>query len=364
MGSPYSSRVSRPIGCSDKAMGGAALNMGLEAIMGETDMITVFDDFNGVVLTDEFDEAANWETNNWVLTEDADVASVGAVVCMNDPNEATNIYNYDSCITIYPGTSDDSGGNMQLDVVNGGVAAAVTQHQFPHIWVPASTVLGPQGVAADALDHSVLTFATRIGFRADRVVDGAGAWDGKAYIGWAAAGDTSILDHDTGVITTAAGNLHGFHICELAEINGVSKRATADAIVDPTNETEIYPITSADGTVANGAAVAGDTMWFDLALRMDITNMSDDDANGWTTFYHRGPLNKNASTVPGGLVSPAPGEGYMPWTKHDVVIPNQTPNHTVTLVPTIEVINGPTAGVDCVVYVDWWAFGKSRTSMR
>ena len=44
------------------------------------------------------------------------------------------------------------------------------------------------------------------------------------------------------------------------------------------------------------------------------------------------------------------------------VLLNQTPNHTVALVPTIEVINGPTANRDGVFLVDWWAFGCSRFS--
>lgn len=360
MGSSYSSRVSRPIGLNDKAFGGAGLNLGLEAIAGETDMITTFDDFNGVVKEEGWDDAANWETSGWVLTEDVGVASVGDLIHMNDPVNVLNDFN--SCITIYPGTADSSGGNMQLDAINGVVAASTTNHEFPHIWIPETATIGPQGVAGDALDNNVLVFACRIGLRADDVVIGDGNWNGAMFIGWAAAGDTSIIDHDTGVLTTAEGNLHGFHICLLGEVNGVSKRDNTTAIIDGTNETELYPVGSVDGTLAAGAGTVGDTMWFDLALRMDITDQSLDAGNGYTTFYKRGPLNKNAPTSAGRNVSTAPGEGYMPWIKHGTVLENQTPNHTIALVPTIEVIASATATQDCIVYVDWWAMGRSRRS--
>ena len=218
--------------------------MGLEALYGETEMITVFDDFNSVVLAEGFGDAANWETNGWELTEDAGGGALAAdSISMNDPNADTQTHAFSSCIRIVPGTTGDSGGNMQLDAVNGAVAAPTNNHDFQHIWID-ETATTP---AAEALDNTTLVFACRIGLRHDITNTGAGAWGptnegGKVYIGWAAAGDTSVLDHDTGLVTDGAGNLLGFHICELGEIHGVSKRITADNYTLNTNYVAMAPV--------------------------------------------------------------------------------------------------------------------------
>jgi len=196
-------------------------------------------------------------------------------------------------------------------------------------------------------------FAGRVGFRSDDNATTAGAggnlgdWDSKAFIGWAAAGDASILDHDTGVVTTTAGNLHGFHICELGEINGVSKRTTADAMAAGTNYTGLRGNGAVFNTLANGCDTVFQTVWYDLALRMDITDMSDDDDNGQTTFYWR---------------RVRPGRQLGGWTRHATILQNETANHTVALVPTIEFINGPTADCDGAILIDWWAFGRNRVN--
>ena len=117
-----------------------------------------------------------------------------------------------------------------------------------------------------------------------------------------------------------------------------------------------------DGTLANGAKVVGDTMWFDLALRMDIIDMSDDAANGSTRFFYRGPLNRVSPVNAGKDEMSQPGQGYYPWREHSTVLLNQTPNNDVSLVPTIEVIDGPTTDTDMVFYLDWWTMGRSRVS--
>ena len=338
---------------SDRAFGGAASEMHINATAGEGDMVTVFDDFNGVVLAEGFGDAANWETNGWVLTDDPVGAPTGDQISMNDPNVSTQTLPFDSCIRVFGGTVNDRGGNMQLDAVNGTVAAATNNHEFTHLWIPETATL-PAGLA---LDNTIWTFGCRVGLRADLTTTGAGNWNSKLFIGWAAAGDTSIMDHDTGAITTTAGNLHGFHVPEDGSIDGISKRITADAMVDGTNFTELVAAGGADGTTANGAAVAGDTMWFDLALRMTITDMDDNAANGATEFFTRriAPL----ATAPG-----HPGSRMNSWVRNPTVLSNETPNHSVALVPTIEFINGPTADQDGVVFVDWWTFGCSRISRQ
>jgi hypothetical protein len=333
-------------------MGGAALNMGLDAIMGGTDMITVFDDFNSIIKgADTFGGDAIFEDSGWVLTDDAS-APTGEEISMNDPSDV-DVW-APSCLKIFVGTNDDAGGNMQLDLINGAIGTLVGTADFPHLFIPETAA----GVTV--LDNTVWVFACRIGLRADLTTTGSGNWEAKCFIGWAAAGDTSILDHDTGVITDANGELFGFHINETGCIDGISKRTAGDSMVESTNWTRLVSTGGVDGTVANGYTTAGDTAWFDLALRMNITDMSAAAANGFTEFfYRRVPMCATAPGLdPGG---DRPGRGTA-WRRHSTVLSNQTPNGAVAHVPTIEVLNGPTADQDCVVMVDSWAFGCSRLS--
>jgi len=353
MATDYGARFSKAVGCTRHAMGGAAEGMGIEALAGDTEMVTIFDDFNGIVLKEGFGDGANWETARWVLKDDPVGAPTGDEISMNDDDTGASELDFNSCIRIFPGTVNDRGGNMQLDVANGAVAAATTLYDFHHMWIPTSaTVGGNYGslAAAAALDNSTWVFACRIGFRADLTVtagtNGIGDWNGKVYIGWAEAGDGSIMDHDTGVITQAEdGPLVGFHIGEDGSIDGISQRTVNTAYAEGTNLTELVAAGGVDGTVANGATTAGDTMWFDLALRMDIVDQNAAANNGTTRFYWRKVL---------------PGSQLGEWNPHPTVLTNQTPNNNVILVPTIEVMSGPTADLDCVVFLDWWAFGRNR----
>lgn len=350
MASTYSGRHSKPLGVSAEGWAGAGRNMSIEALSGDTDLITVFDDLNGTVKgTDTFGGAAVFEDSGWVLTDDG--VPVGDEIDMNNP---ANVDVWaPSCIRIFTGTADDAGGSMQLDLVNGAIGTLISTTDFPNLFVPETAA------GAAVLDNTVWIFACRIGLRADLTTTGAGDWNSKAFIGWAAAGDTSIMDAPTGAITDAAGNLHGFHIPEDGSIDGISKRITAGSLVDGTNFTELLRAGGVDGTLLNGAVTAGDTMWFDLALRMTITDMSDNAANGATEFFHR---RVPATTgPPGNRDDQLPGEGTA-WVRNAVVLLNQTPNHSIALVPTIEVINGPTGGRDGVFFLDWWAFGCSRFS--
>jgi hypothetical protein len=309
------------------------LNLGIEALAGETDMVTVFDDFNQYIDVRDLATATTGglEDNGWTITQ-VGGAAAGSGVGINDDASVL----WDSCLRVNCGTADDQGGNLQL------IPGAGETH-FPHIWIADSGT-------ATALDSTTFVFACRVGL----VPEGT-TWAAKAFIGWAQAGDTSIMTAATGVITIAStGALVGFHIPEDGSIDGISHRTAATAMAEGTNFTDLT------GTGWNTGLTAGAPVWFDLALRMDITDMSDDNANGATRFYWRGPLN----SVTGGAGSVefnAPGEGYPPWREHGTVLTNQTPNDGTILVPTIEAINGA-AGNEGDVLVDWWAMGVSRFS--
>ena len=356
----YANKYGRPLGASRDAFGGAGLNLPVGCLEGEGDMIYTFDDFNGYLAQDSFSGTAIFEDSGWVLTDDAATPTADTIQ-MN--SSATATADFDSCLRIFPGTGDSTGGQMQLALSDQAIGTIVGQLDFPHITVPEDASIPSRGAggAGTALDSTTWVFATRIGLNAD--VTGTGTnWNGAMFIGWASAGDTSILDHDTGVITDAAGNLHGFQVGIDGSIRGISKRITGDSQVDGTNYTELLTAASADNTVANGARVVNDTMWFDLALRMDITDMSDDTANGSTRFFYRGPLNRVSPLNPGRDEFSKPGEGYHPWREHSTVLLNETPNHSEFLVPAIETLNGATAGLDCCMYTDWWVMGRSRVS--
>ena len=55
--------------------------------------------------------------------------------------------------------------------------------------------------------------------------------------------------------------------------------------------------------------------------------------------------------------------GDHPWVRHGTVLTNQAfPVNAVALIPTIEILNGPTN--DSLVKIDWWLFAQSRYSLR
>lgn len=356
--SSYSARYSKPLGAGQYGMGGAATDLGIEALAGETEMITVFDDFNDPLPNTEFgavsaaDGTTNaWEECGWVMT---DVGTpTGDEVGMNDPGDV-DVWT-PSCIRIMTATTEDEGGNMQLDLINstadgtylgsGTNDMTFYRRNFPHLWFPETAA----GVTAP--DNTVWTFGCRIGLRADFTNGGLGDWDSKLYIGYAVAGEAAVMTPGTGAISVAAAadQLVGFHVGEDGSLDGISQRVGTTAYAEGTNFTELLAAGGVDGTVANGAATAGDIMWFDLAFRMTVLDSSETTGNGATRFYHRRV--------------PKPGDGYKPWVEHPTVLIDQTPSHTVSLVPTIEAINGPTAGRDGMVYLDSWAFGVSRYSL-
>ncbi len=353
---PFGTKYQRGLGAAENAMGGAAQGLSIDALEGEGDMITVFDDFNSTLKGAEgFGDAAVWEDSGWVLTDVG--APTNDAVSMNSPSTVAEWA--PSCISIYSGDADDAGGNMQLDLVNGAIGTLVGTANFPHIYIPETDA----GVAA--YDGTCWMFACRVGFRADLTTTGSGDWDSKMFIGWAEAGDTGILA--AGGVTMATpiiaqaetGPLVGFCIPEDGTINGISQRTVSTAYAAGTNYVQLAAAGAVDGTVANGATTAGDTMWFDLALRMNVTDQSNDAANGSTEFFYRRV--PKARVAPGRDILDAGGT-QGPWRRHPTVLLNQTPNNDVALVPTIEMVNGPTAGVDGKILLDWWCFGVSRLS--
>lgn len=356
MGTSYSGRYSKPLGCGREAMGGAALNMGIEALGGETDMVTVFDDFNDImpatVVTAATGDADTniWEDCGWVFTDIG--TSAASAVSMNAAATATLPYN--SCITFNPGTGDDDGVLCQLDTVNAAAASpgansltALNVRHFPHIWFPET------GAGATTLDNTIFTFACRVGFTGE-----AAALDGKAYVGWATAGEAGIQTAATGalIVAAAADQRLGFHFNfdSGTGIHGISQRVGNTAYADGTNFTPLL-----EGIAANfTAATAGEILWFDVALRAKIADWSETAGNGSVEYFWR---RVNPVTVAPGDVGQRTGDALNTWARHPVVLTDQIPNHSVALVPTVEVLNGP-AGNMMDMYMDWWSFGISRAS--
>lgn len=369
MATNYSGRYSRPLGASRHAMGGAAENMGIEALAGDTDLVTIFDDFNHIMPTVALpvvalgDAATNvWEECGWVLTDAGSTTTpVAGTISMNDPAVVTE--DFSSCLKIYSGTADDEGGSMQLDMVAADMACTANnttalsgRYNFPHMWIPETDALQEGGLTAGAtantaLDNTTWVFACRVGFRSDDDAaasdDGLGGWDSKAFIGFAKTAEAAVLLPATGLVSAAAADdvLVGFHICELGEIYGISQRTGNTAYATGTNRVEITAAGSVDNSLANNCDVAYQTTWYDLAFRMDVVDMSDANNNGTTKFFHRRVL---------------PGVQLGDWIPHPTVLTDQTPNSATSLVPTIELVNGPTAGADGCIMLDWWAFGRNR----
>lgn len=342
MATDYGARFSKAVGCTRHAMGGAAEGLGIEALAGDTAMVTVFDDFNGVIEADAFGVGTTWETLGWEIADVGGGAQTGDYIEMNDCKSQVD---FDSSIVIVPGDTADLGGNCQLDKVTGDEAAGTAVYEFPHMWIPST------GSGVTVLDDTTWVFATRVGFQSgDATAIGAasGDWNGKTYIGWAVANDVNVMTNTTGAIVIAStGGLVGFHVTESGDIRGISHRTAATAMAEGTNYTTLLAAGGVDGNTGNGATSANQKMWFDLAVKLDITDMDDDDDNGYSTFYWRRVL---------------PSKPLGDWMKHPTVLENQTPNSATVMVPTIEVINGPAVVQECAVGIDWWAFARNRVN--
>jgi len=338
----YSTRRGRPLGVSEQGAGATLTNMNLFALDGESEIVSVHDDFNGYVMDEHFGGANNWETQGWALTDAGTTTTpVADFMSMNDGSVDTDFY---SCIRVVAGTAADEGGNAQL--LGAGAAALPSASGgggFPHIWIPTS------GMDTEVLDKTVITFHCRVG-----VVSNAVTCDGKWFIGFAEVGDTSILTTTTGVITIAStGALFGFHFNADSQdtLRFVSHRTAATVMATTVNFLELT-----DGI--DVGYTAGHPRVFDLSFRLIVNNMSDNANNG---------ISAAAWREVGGQVNPGneginlPGEGYAPYNL-TALLDNQTPNSGTMLVPTIELMNGPTNHTQ--LKLDSWSMGLSRYTLK
>lgn len=324
-----------PLLGSRASFGGAAENLTIDAIAGESDLVTTFDDFNTYVNVAEFGAADGLENIGWVVGDIGVPAGDGAGI--NDDGSIR----YESALRVNAGTAPDTGGHLKINPL-------ATASRSPHIWLADNG----SGANPAVLDNTTFIFACRLGFESN--VDGG--WDGKVFVGMAGQTDTAILvvTGDGDLITLPAGDpMLGFHVLENGSVRGVAIRdETITSLVDGTHFTELLAADSVDN------AAADTPTWIDLALRMVITDMSDNAANGSIEFFYRRGV---PATVTLGRPGVPPSQRLGDWTKHPTVLNNQTPNNdAVLLVPTIEVLNGPTNQSDLLV--DWWAMGISRYS--
>ncbi len=94
--SNYSGRVSKPVGASANAMGGCALNMAAECLNGQTDMVTIFDDFNSVITNETGAGTSHWEVLGWTIVGIG--TQTATKVGMNDIDSVEETFR--SCIRI------------------------------------------------------------------------------------------------------------------------------------------------------------------------------------------------------------------------------------------------------------------------
>lgn len=335
---PYSARYESALGASHEAFAGMGAALGVEALAGDTDLATAFEDFNQLVPSVTFGEAgaaglraASWELSDvGVPVADEISINVGSLVFAER----------NSLLYILAGTAADTGGNAQLYV------QAVPEVAYNGIFLPAN------GVSAAVLDNTVVTLAARVG-----LMSNGATWDGKFFFGFAQSGDVQILVSATGaIVVPTTGSLLGFHVAEDGHIDLINARGAVDPMVNGTN------FTLMQDTTWNAGLTAEVPVWFDLALRATYTDMSDATANGSCRAAIR-------RVRPTSLVQPgvAPSEparaagGRMGrWQRVTTVLRNQLPNDATILVPTLELQNGPVR--QSRVAVDWWAMGVSRPS--
>lgn len=341
--SNYSTRRGRPLGVSEQGFHGVGTNMNLFALDGESEIVTVFDDFNGFVASDTFGAVGGpFETQGW------DFVDVGTpandTINMNDPSIQSDFY---SCLHITCGdaASGDEGGNMQLRGASATIPTptAAGGGGFPHITIPDSGTV-------TALDDTVITFGCRLG-----IVSNATTFDGKIFIGFAEDGDTAIMTAATGALVAATGGLQGFHVTGDAEasMRFISQRTAAVAFAEGTNMVALL-----DDTDITAGYTAGVPRVFDLTFRIHSTDMSDDDANGFSQCAWREVYGQ---TAPGMEAFALPGEGYNSYNLSNTLT-NQSPNSATHMVPTIEAINGPTNITQ--FKIDWWTMGISRYTLK
>jgi hypothetical protein len=353
MATVYSSRHSKPLGAGRHAFGGGGLNMGVDALFGETELITVFEDYNM-----QFADVAPGPGAPHGAWDTVAIGGVGPRVSVNDPAVSTIFH---SAILLNCGATGDGGINGRLENATTGLQDTM--------WFPGN-------VPAANADHTVLTFSCRVGLNTD---DAGGVFDGKAFFGFAIVGDTDIMDPATGAIATVAGAVDGpvvgIHFnadpAVTPNISLIAQRTFGTAPTEGVNFT-----TMVDGATNtwNQGLTAGVFRFFDVGFRMWVKNSDDANDNGQIRGYWRqvpeigGSFETANRVAPGLRESKASDSGAVKveeWSEHDVVLENQTPHDAARLVPAIEVLNGPAApGNEADFLLDWWAMGISRFSQR
>jgi hypothetical protein len=250
MATSYSGRYSRPLGAGDNAFGGAGLNLGIEALAGETEMITTFDDFNdrrdAAAVAGAGDPRPGWFSS--VIN-----VATGNLINLNDPGATPQPVAFQSSLRVLPGTIEDAGVNLQI--VGG------TDGSSPHVWI--------QDRDADAAggDNTSIVFACRVGVGLAAAAAGE-VWQGKFFVGFAISGDVQVLNNTTGEIDLATdGPLLGFHMAEDGHIDLISVRdGIAGPLVDGTHFTQLVD-TSWNANLQPELGTANhQPTWFDLAL--------------------------------------------------------------------------------------------------
>lgn len=336
--------------------GGAGEDLSIVAAQGESELVTVFDDFNDYVpLTDPAlatsDTAVNhWEDCGWITA--AIGAPAAAQIGMND---ATVGFETRSSIFVNPGTAADTGLIAQYDPVTAaesieGGLAAVDNIDLTTGGRRFTSYIMPPRSTSDIADMTKFIFACRVGL----VTSVANAWNGKVFIGFAQANRANVLVSADGSMNTAAetpGPI-GFHINgdpgSDTGIFGIMQRTGGTAYATGTNRVLIAPLTEITTNL-----LASNISWFDLAVRVVTSDVSAN--TGGTEFFYRkvgqfGPL---SAPGPNGTIVVA----TTPWRSMGTLA--AVPNLGAMMFPTIEAQNGPAATlVDC--YIDWWAIGRSR----
>jgi hypothetical protein len=177
-------------------------------------------------------------------------------------------------LLINPGTAADTGwASIQFNAASS--QATYVNNRF-NIMPPLTA-----SATATPADREIIVWG-RIG-----LMSNATTWDGKALFGWFVT-DTALLDLTTGVPAVAAGGGMGFHIGETGVISFVCDDAAITAA-----GTQI-------GTV--GTLTANTAKWYEMGLRMKVTDFAAQTGNVDVYFGTDGSMQKVLSTRQSGTL--------------------------------------------------------------
>jgi hypothetical protein len=246
----------------------------------------------------------------WIENFDANVADITAIETLGwaetEVGTTTSRSNVVSKATGYlllnPGTADDTGTNIQHNVVP-TTSAIVAPHK----------TCGPLTSTTTLMDNRELLFETRIG-----VSGTTAAWSGKTVIGWVLSPDTALMTVTSGVPAIGTGGGIGFNIRE----DGVLRYFTQSTTVHNSVTTHLNIATLGAANVIQ---------WYTLGFRARWLDASA--ATGVVDFY-----------LDGGLLGSVSND--MPMTSTEVYA------------VSYEMLNG--GGLVNDLYVDYIVTGLSR----